>query len=583
MTWAPAFVQGRRGKKLLAAATVVTCVLFGQLARVLNGNIGYANSVNCDSWYFLGLQFNFDILYDSHLFYQSVRFPALLPWSYLTPSFSYGVLNAARFLTYFTLTCVGFMWFSTRLYGIRVAILTTVIFCCSTSFLGVLSHDYLTGAGLAWISLFLGATVEAARSRHIVPWSIASGFLGGLCIYTHLPTILFVWAIPLLFFSLRPQGASRITVRVAIYALGSLAGFASVSIIVGLYNKSLGGRFYFLGEQIQIARSYAEPGILSNFLWRSESIVAIIFTMFAGSGLLLGQVLWDEILRRRRNQERLAKSLVLYPALVCFATSGFLLAYQESGRYIFTANVYGPWIYPALFVGVGAILFQVVALRAMPWRTFAGVVVVILGVFLVAATTTRAPTSDHSLFNAMLASGLAFLVVFFLLGRSRWGVLVLIPLTCLMVFSFPTTYGSSPWYGGQGSQSKDMTLETVKALEIYNGLKTGERPAFWVGGSEPGVVSVPRSFLYCGNFPGSFPSTSVGKVGFEPYLLPLTASALEGHKFLVVVATGSGLGRTAATALRDLGIPSTILGEWPIGSGKLKTSMAVLRIESPKP
>jgi hypothetical protein len=128
-----------------------------------------------------------------------------------------------------------------------------------------------------------------------------------------------------------------------------------------------------------------------------------------------------------------------------------------------------------------------------------------------------------------------------------------------------------------------MTLEAVKALEIYNSLKTGERPVFWVGGSEPGVVSVPRSFLYCGNFAGSFPTSSVGKAGFEPYLLPFTASELNGHRVLVVVAAGSGLGQTAATALRSQGIPSTIVGEWPIGSGALKTSMAVLRIESLKP
>ena len=127
-----------------------------------------------------------------------------------------------------------------------------------------------------------------------------------------------------------------------------------------------------------------------------------------------------------------------------------------------------------------------------------------------------------------------------------------------------------------------MTLVAVKALNIYESLEINELPAFWVAASKPDVVSVPRSFLYCSDIPGSFPSTSVGTVGFEPYFLPLTATALEGFNFLIVVATGSGLGQTATTALQGLGIWSEILGEWPIGSGELETTMAVLIIDSPK-
>jgi hypothetical protein len=187
------------------------------------------------------------------------------------------------------------------------------------------------------------------------------------------------------------------------------------------------------------------------------------------------------------------------------------------------------------------------------------------------------------LYNAILVAGIAVLAVFFFLGKSRWGALVLIPLTCLMVFNFPTKYGSTPWYAGEGSQSKNMTFQAVKALNILDDLDIGERPAFWVGAREREVVSVPRSFLYCSNFPGSFPSTSVGTVDFEPAFLPLSTSALEGHKFLVVVAPGSDLGPTAQAALRGLGFQSTIVGEWPIGSGDLETSMAVLKIESTLP
>src|SRR5204863_6330634 len=141
---------------------------------------------------------------------------------------------------------VSFMWFGVRLFGIRVAILTTVLFTCSTSLLGALSHDYLTAAGLAWISLFLATTVEAGTSRHLVAWAVVSGVLLGMCLYTHLPTAFFVFAIPLFVVAFPHYPARERLGRFGIYLLGLIGGFAIISIVFGLYNRSLGGSFYYL-------------------------------------------------------------------------------------------------------------------------------------------------------------------------------------------------------------------------------------------------------------------------------------------------------------------------------------------------
>ena len=141
--------------------TVLGCIAFAAIARLLNRDIGYANGFGCDSWYFFGLQFNYHDIYRWQRPYQVFRFPALIPWIFLGNRLDYETLNALKFFSYLTLTGAGVFWFSVRLFEARVAVMITVLFCCSTAFLGVLSHDYVTAAGVTWISLFIGATAEA--------------------------------------------------------------------------------------------------------------------------------------------------------------------------------------------------------------------------------------------------------------------------------------------------------------------------------------------------------------------------------------------------------------------------------------
>jgi hypothetical protein len=558
-----------------AVAMVLVCILFSTAARAFNQEIGYANSYGCDAWYFLGIDLSFPDLYASGRFYQTFRFPALLPWIYLGDVVPYEVLNIVKFVAYFTITSAAFMWFNFRLFGLRVAILVTILFCCSTSFLGVLSHDYLTGAGLAWISLLIGTTVEAGRSRRWRLWSIASGALFGTCLYTHLPTALFIFAIPIFVLALHAGTGPAPSRRLAGYVVGCLIGFALISLVFGLYNMSLGGTFYYVGNQIQIAirllnaEANSTTGRLAGFGWlRTESIVAIIATMLLGSALLV-----------RRERLRVVGNPAGASALIGFVTTSLVLGWELSGRVLLQYNVYGPWVYPVIFAAVGGMLSRLEALRRLSDGAFWAIVFVILGLLFSAAVMKRDVSADQFLLEARVACGIAFIVTFVFLAKSRAGVLVLVPLAGLMVFSFPTSYGATPWYTGQGT-AKAMTLQAANALRIYRSLNTHKNPVFWVGASTPEVISVPRSFLQCGNFAGSFPDTSVGKRGWENSFPPLKRETLGDGAILVVVATGSGLGQSAAATIGQLGVKSEILGEWPIGAGTLNTSMAVLKLES---
>jgi len=561
--------------KAIFFATVAICIAFGQVARYLNHNIGYANDFNCDSWYFFGLQFDFSKLYATGLYYQAYRFPALLPWNYLGNVIPYEALNAAKFLTYYVVTCFGVMWFSVRLYNTRVAALTTIMFCCSTSFLGALSHDYVTAAGLAWITLWIGSTVEAGRARRVLIWSIVSGVFLGLALYTHLPTGYFVFAVPLFFFAGRREAIGQAARQFPIYIMGSVIGFAAITAVLGLYNVSLGGTFFYLSSQIDVAihfleaKGHVETGrAAATTLFRTEGIVPLILTMIGGSALLLTQ-----------ERRRLIGNAAGLAALVCLITSTFVVVWELIGRIVLQTNVYGPWIYPVLFACIGGMLSRVDALQAMSRQAFAGLVALIVCASLLASVTTRSPATDNPLRWVKVVLGICFLLMFLLLAKTRYGALVLVPIATLIVLNFPTSYGSTPWYKNTPTE-RDMTFQAAKAMKILtsNKLDVGEAPAFWVGASEPEVIAVPRSFLNCGLFAGSFPSLAAGDEGFEPSFQSLTRKSIGSANTLIVVAPGSKLAQTSKRALKMLGFDSKTIGEWPIGSGRLQTSMAVLRL-----
>jgi len=568
----------------LMVITFIVCLLFACVARLLNRNIGYGNAFNCDAWYFFGLQFHFADLYASKRFYQPFRFPALLPWIHLGNLLPYHLLNLLKYVFYFSITCAGFLWFNLRLFGAKIAILTTVLFCCSTLFLGVLSTDYLTSAGLAWISLLIGATIEAGRADNPWPWSILAGMLVGMCFFTHLPIMMFIFAVPLFVLAVPENENRRPSSRqFGCYLAGCSVGFCVMSIVLGLYNQSLGGNLFFIGPEIEIAlkmlRSAAyisadnrQPG----FAWLlRDTNVFVMAVAIAGCLILL--------VRRMRERESASwrGDSANVAAIVYIVTAGLVLGWEFSGRVILQVNVFAPWIYPVLFAAFAGMLSRLRAIRSLSVPHVFAIVFLMWGTMLMAAAYGRSSVSDQALLIAKVVSGLVFMLAFALWSQSKWGLVGLASLVSVIVLSYPTEYGSFPWMS-YGKAGREMTIQATQAARILASLKLGEIPAFWVGASQPETIAVPRSFMNCGSFAGSFPSTGVGTQGMEQYFLPLTRNVIGNAHILVVVAHGKNHYKTAASALQDLGFGSQLVGEWPIGYGSLETSMAVLRL-TPSP
>jgi hypothetical protein len=143
--------------------------------------------------------------------------------------------------------------------------------------------------------------------------------------------------------------------------------------------------------------------------------------------------------------------------------------------------------------------------------------------------------------------------------------------------NYPTGYGTYPWQVNP-IPGHDLHRQAANADQLLAGLPLVDKPIFWVQGSRSDTVVIPRTYLFCVNYPASFPSASP-KPGFETAFPPLTRAYLRTSRDLVIIAAGHGLAAQAQPVLEDLGFSSRPLGEWNIGSGNLQTTLAVVELE----
>lgn len=560
----------RHANLLVAAGALVLFVCFAFVVRRLNQNVGFGNAVTCDAWYFFGLQFNFADAFASRRFYQPYRYPAVLPWAWLGNTVSYVVLNYAKFFFYYAVISGAFLWTSIKLFGRKVGVLTAALFCCSPALFGVLSHDYVTSAGLAWASMFLALTVQASASRRPFVWSMLAGMFFALCVHTHLPTVMFVFAIPIMFLAYDSRGS--FLGRAAQYSIGALVGTGVVVVGLGLYNKFLEGQFFYLGHQIEIALQLsksadanANTGRINDLTWikREGTVSIVMLTIALGLALLV------------RERGRVVGNVVGAAALTAAVTSVFVFGYELSGRILLQYEVYSPWIMPVAVVAVGAALYRVSAIRSMPSPLWAVSILTIFIVCLASNRYVRGELDFDPIFAAKMVALLQFLVACLVLHKSNYGIVALVPIGLFMAISHPTMYGSAPWTD-DGPASRRMHIVAAETLKRYQSLKHHDIPAFWINASPPDTLGAPRAYLKCGDFAGSFPATTQDGTGANMLFPAVRKEEMGTARHLVILAEGKNLYEAAKPVLDQIGVQSRFVGEWSVTP---TISMTVLKIQ----
>lgn len=538
----------------MAAIVVAVAV-----AKSLNPSIGFANGSDCDPWYFTGIYedyFGLYRLFPGH--YQFFRYPALLPWIYVAPHLSSIAFHDLKFWTYLLLTSGCFASASIALLGNRVGALIAILFSCSTLVLGTLSSDFVTGAGLMWECAIIAATVYGASRDKQLPWAIATGVLYACCVFTHLPTVMFAFPLPLLFFaeSKRPR---PILSFIRFNAWG-LAGFIAATALMALYSVAIGNPpAFFWAELIAATHSldadfYQRP-ITNTWDWfKSDTNIPVLLAAVAVSIVGLARVaIW------RGDQ------WWLWPAPVAFLlVAAPCFTWELTGHFVLQQNVFAPWMLPTAFLAIGAGLAM-----APPMRSIAALPICVIAAAALSVMAIRANPGIP--FEARFA--VAALVVL-LCAAAFWrhsGALIAVASLVLICVTYPTGYGLTPWfiYRVPAWPAYESTHAAHAFVETY---AQGERPTFWISGDVGAAaihaiaaVSTPRSFLQCSDFAASFPAVARKMSGWDHWLPDLKTESASGYikpgKRLFVIAKGSDLMRAAAEPLASVGLVGKLVAE----------------------
>ncbi|MGM4903206.1 hypothetical protein AB8B24_07985 [Tardiphaga sp. 866_E4_N2_3] len=545
------------------AATMVIVVVVVFIAFNLNHGIGYANGPACDDWYYFGI---FEDYWNSVSvapgMYQIIRYSAVLPWSYVAPHLSTVAFHDLKFWAHILLTSGLFTYAAIKLYGSRVGAITAILFSCSTLVLGSMSHDYVTGAGVLWASAAIAATLYGASRDNQLPGAFAVGAFYALCVYTHIPIILFIFAVPLLFFAVSKR--SNPILSFVRFNIVGLVGFAVASLGLAAFSWVIGNNFYFYSPEIYAVFIAVKPGFYArptpnNFEWfKTDTNIAFFVAAFGVSLVALARA----IIFRDVDRRNLIPTLVYIPAAVmCFA-------WEFSGQVVLQQNVYAPWMYPVAFLACGAGLSQAPRLNIPTTVIITCLIAIAL---CVAATTIGVNIGAKVRYPVALA-----FIMFAALAIWRYSAVPLYAsLAALVCLTFPTGYGALPWFIDGSNERRLYEIVSQARRFIVPNYKAGA--AFWISGRVrdefPSLppVTIPRTFLECSAYPGAFPSVVRPTEAWDSSSTDLKTLSNSGKltkgRRLFIIAPGDDIAAQASEALKDIGRTVRQIGEVKISDG----------------
>lgn len=543
--------------------------------KQLNGNVGYGNGNGCDSWYFFGVyQSYFNLRSMLGDYYQFGRFPAILPWIFLGPRISVTALTDIKFWTYFLISLGSFSYAGVTLFGARIGSLISILFLGCTLYIGALSTDYVTGAGLAWECAAIATTIGAAKSERPAPWLFLTGALYACCVYTHIPMAMFIFSTPLYLFLRMPKPA---VASLAKFLALMMIGFLVLTIILCLSSLALQGDFIFFKTELITAFHYVGTAFYKR---PNTGMKWFLYDTNIPVFLLAGTTSLIALFRASFRRGTTALPALSIPALVYLAVVILCFGFEFSGRMVLQENVFAPWMLPSAFLAIGSALSLEV-----PNKTFSISLCIAAAAVLFWAACRMDPGVNQWWRYALGAGA----VLSLLLPFGAWSTATAtICILGLLAITYPTGNGWLPW--DKARPNEQALYQFVKRAHQFVTVHSGDTlPSFWVSGdfshlSDPLFVSIatPRTFMECMSFPASFPSPRVNRENRKKYdaYFPDLATAVGTHDIsqgrrLFIIARGRDLVASASDAFHSVGLTVVPLDEKEIAPG---VSIAVANI-----
>jgi hypothetical protein len=227
------------------------------------------------------------------------------------------------------------------------ALLATTMMAFHSYFLWSVGWPYIDGAGNMYVLLTLACLTFAARSDHPKWWLVAAGAIGAKTVYCQFFLISFA---PLIFgfyyFARREMGHRRSTAEWKPFAWG----FAFVTVLYGVFNMAVNGRFLFFVNSIGMAAKLVinrNPYNDSTYRWIAGATWLIVPALAT-----LGAIV---CLTRRRNILSIPNAeLLLFWQRYLLLNVVIMIFWQLIGQPVLQLPTYSSYLMPAVFLALGS-------------------------------------------------------------------------------------------------------------------------------------------------------------------------------------------------------------------------------------
>ncbi len=519
-----------------------------------------------DPWVYFG--FFFDLIPHIRAFkgaYFTTRLTWTVPGAIVYHLFPPVVATYVLHLTLFYASSIALYLILKMTVSRRAAVVAVLLMALHSYFLWSVGWPYMDGAANTYMLWTLCSVTFACRSAHPRRWLIAAGAFAAMAVYCQFFLIVFVpVALGYAHFAKRTAG---IQWEAPWKAFGW--GFAAITLIFGVFNMAVNGRFLFFINSVGTAAKlivHHNPYNAPTHAWLLDATWLVVPVIaFVGAILCL-----------RRSQTRQSSSNVEF---LLFWQRYFVLSFltmlfwQIAGQPVLQLLHYTSYLIPPAFLALGsqsAVLTQRLT-RAQFVLLCACVAVLLLLPFALPLQSGIVVALQRYPLLLSLGTGLLALVI--LNSRIRYAGVAGVMVLCLSLATLNATSGPHTWRHRTDDPAfqKSALLSIVDSVRIVQELDPKGNVFFWYDGDgKLGHLyrSVASTYLWSYRLQSEeFPSLG-------PKLPPL------GRRILILAEDGEGALRQAEASLHREGLQSEFVTKRTIHEGPFAWDMIEIQIEA---
>ena len=445
---------------------------------------GYATSSFgfIDPWVYFG--YFFDLTQHLRTFkgaYFTTRLTWTVPGAIVYHFFSPIIATYVLHLALFYASILALYFILKKTVGRRAALPAVLLMAFHSYFLWSIGWPYIDGAGNTYVLLTLAALTLAASSLNARRWLLIAGVLAAMAIYCQFFLIVFS---PLIFgyyyFARRQMAHPRSASDWKPFAIG----FAVVTVVFGVFNMAVNGRFLFFINSVGTAAKlviHHNPYNDSTYGWLATPTWLVLPGIALGGAVIC--------LSRRRNMSSVpnAEFLMFWQRYYVLSVA-IMIFWQLAGQPVLQLSTYASYLLPGVFLALGSQI--AIVAHKLDNRQYATLCVLIalfgvLPLLLQPDSPARSVLKAHEILIPLVIGVIA--IVGIIRTAPRVGFLAVVLLaTSISVLNATTsprtwTHGSVPY--DEASQKYALSaiadsIRTVKELDPNANLY------FWYNGDD---------------------------------------------------------------------------------------------------